>query len=241
MKIAWQSEVWQVIECCETYLEARPNVYRSWKLLWHFLPAPAAGMNSQPLEKRRGCSSIHGVTGALAITIAAMLLIRPWAVHIGGRWTPALVWHGAGTLQSTTGAKYGIFLDLSMSSARKSRRDFMGTAKICTPQGEIYPLSIDGYLKRAWLDVEGKPVTFYLSNPKDARPRLNFSLFGAWHGQQLSLDDKGSMAMSFSPDGRAKGYLAGANSAQETTTGMLHYATEAEFTAACGAKHANSF
>jgi hypothetical protein len=199
------------------------------------------GGNSPSRSKRRGCGCIPGVTGVLIFTIAAMLLVKPWAVHIGGRWTPALVWHGVGKLQSTSGAKYGIFLDLSMSSGRDGRRDFMGTAKICTQQGDIYPLAVDGYLKRAWLDVEGKQVVFYLSNPKEARPRLNFSLLGAWHGRELSLDDKGSMAMSFSPDGRAKGYLVGQNSPQETTTGTLHYATETEFSAACAAKNGNGF
>jgi hypothetical protein len=49
------------------------------------------------------------------------------------------------------------------------------------------------------------------------------------------------MDMSFATDGRAKGYLVGSNSPAQTTTGSLHYATEAEFTAACGAKSGNSF
>jgi len=204
-------------------------------------PTFAAGAKAPPLEKRRGCGCLHGVTGGLIVTIMVMLLVKPWAVHIGGRWTPALIWHGVGTLQSTSGAKYKLFLDLGVYSARKSHKDFMGTAKLCTQQGEIYPLSADGYVKLAWLDVEGKQVTFYLKNPKDAQPRLNFTLIGGWHGQQLSLDDKGSMAMSFFPDGRVKGYLVGVNSPNETTTGILHYATEDEFIAACGSKNSTSF
>jgi hypothetical protein len=55
------------------------------------------------------------------------------------------------------------------------------------------------------------------------------------------LDDKGNMAMSFLADGRAKGYLNGANSPKEDTTGTLHYATESEFTAVCATKSGNSF
>ena len=57
----------------------------------------------------------------------------------------------------------------------------------------------------------------------------------------LVLDDKGNMAMSFAADGRAKGYLNGANSPKEDSTGTLHYATESEFTAVCGATSGNSF
>jgi len=35
--------------------------------------------------------------------------------------------------------------------------------------------------------------------------------------------------MSFAPDGRAKGYLQGANWPEENTKGTLRYATESEF------------
>jgi hypothetical protein len=76
---------------------------------------------------------------------------------------------------------------------------------------------------------------------KDAQTRLNFSLFACWQGQMLLLEDKGNMAMSFAADGRAKGYLKGANSPEEDTTGTLHYATESEFTAVRSTKSGNSF
>jgi len=48
------------------------------------------------------------------------------------------------------------------------------------------------------------------------------------------------MAMSFAPDGSAKGFLKGVNSPKENPTGTLHYATENEFSAACG-RNGNSF
>ena len=57
----------------------------------------------------------------------------------------------------------------------------------------------------------------------------------------LLLEYKGNMAMSFAADGRAKGYLKGANSPEEDTTGTLHYATESEFTAVRSTKSGNSF
>jgi hypothetical protein len=49
------------------------------------------------------------------------------------------------------------------------------------------------------------------------------------------------MAMSFAPDGGAKGYLNGANSPKENSTGRLHYSTESEFGSLCGAKSGSSF
>jgi hypothetical protein len=204
-------------------------------------PSIAAGNRAAPLQKRRGCGCFSSISCALLLVVVVMLIIKPWSVHIGGRWTPALTWHGRGKLQSTTGASYDLFMEVSVAMERKSRLDLTGTAKICTPQHEVYPVAVQGYLKDAWLDVDGKQATFYLRNAKDVKPRINFTLVGAWQGQQLNLDDKSSMEMSFATDGRAKGYLVGSNSPAQTTTGSLHYASEAEFTAACGAKNGNSF
>jgi hypothetical protein len=67
---------------------------------------------------------------------------------------------------------------LDVGRGKKSQR-----AKLCAPGGQIHELKIDGYLKRAWLDVVGKPVTFYLANPRDAAPRLKFTLTGSWQGR----------------------------------------------------------
>jgi len=47
--------------------------------------------------------------------------------------------------------------------------------------------------------------------------------------------------MSSAPDGGAKGYLKGANSPKEDTTGTLHYATDSEFRSACSPKNGNRF
>lgn len=208
-------------------------------------PAPPA--NRVPLASRRGCGCFASVTGAILLAFAVFVGLNPWALHIGGRWTPALTWHGVGKLQSTNGASYGLFLEVNLYMRSRRRSTFSGgdnlsgTAKICTPQGEIYPLNVRGYIKQVWLDVDRKPVTFYFKSRNDAQTKLTFELLGSWQGQQLVLEDKGNMAMSFAPDGSAKGYLIGKNSPKENTSGALHYATEAEFAAVCNAKSGNSF
>ena len=116
-----------------------------------------------------------------------------------------------------------------------------GTAKICTTQGVIYPLTVSGYLKNTWLDADGKPITFYLRSLHDAPTKLNIDLHGSWQGAELVLEDQGNMAMSFSADGNAKGYLHGVNAPTESTTGKLRYAGESEFASLCGQKDKNSF
>lgn len=216
------------------------------------LPADLSRMEVQQSSasmagKKRGCGCLGSLTFAVVLVIGLMLLLNPWSLHMGGRWTPALTWHGVGKLHSSTGANYGLFMELSphLEHSRRSgglgpRKNIEGTAKICTPQGEIYPMTVDGYL-RAWLDADNKPITFYLRSLKDTQPKLRIDLYGSWQGQQLALDDKGSMAMSFAVDGKAKGYLIGTNAPAEGTTGNLQYATESEFAAACGAKAKSSF
>ena len=193
-------------------------------------------------QKRRGCGCLGTISGAIVFVLLVTLLLYPWAMHMGRRWTPALTWHGVGKLQSTSGASYGLFMEVSVYMRRGGGgQNLQGTAKLCTPQGETYPLMVNGFLKRAWLDADGKPVTFYFYSLKGADPRLHFELLGAWRGQELVVEDKGNMAMSFAPDGRAKGYLKGMNSAKENTTGTLRYVPESEFSSVCSVGNGNSF
>lgn len=69
--------------------------------------------NPAPLRKRSGCGCLGSISGAIALIFAVTILINPWALHMGGRWTPALVWHGVGKLQSTSGVNYGLFLEVN--------------------------------------------------------------------------------------------------------------------------------
>jgi len=196
----------------------------------------------QAVGKKRGCGCIGSIGGAILFTLLVTLLVNPWSLHMGGRWTPALTWHGVGQLKSSTGATYGVFIQVSPHLQRgRGASNLDGRAKLCTPQGEIYSMRVNGYLQRTWLDADEKPITFHLRSLKDAQPKLNFDLLGAWHEQELVLDDKGTMAMSFSADGNAKGYLQGKNAPKENTTGRLRYAPENEFSTVCGEKPKNSF
>jgi hypothetical protein len=199
--------------------------------------------------KKRGCGCLGSVGFMIVVAVGLLVFLNPWSLHMGGRWTPALTWHGVGKLHSTTGATYVFFIEVSpyLEHSRRGAgglgpsQNISGTAKICTPQGEVYPVTVTGYLKHAWLDADGKPLTFYLRSKKDATPKLNLDLYGSWQGQQMVLEDKGNWAMSFAPDGHAKGYLVGTNSPAENTSGSLSYAAEGDFTAACGGKGGTSF
>jgi len=203
---------------------------------------PAAGSRK---PRKSGCGCLGSLGFVTLLVVALLLLLNPWSLHMGRRWTPALTWHGVGKLHSTTGASYGLFLELYplLEHSRRgpsSRKNVEGTAKICTPQGQIYAMTVDGYLD-AWLDADQKPLTLYLRSLQDAQPKLRADFHGSWQGEELVLDDKGSLAMSFRADGNAKGYLVGSNAPGEETTGRLQYAKESALVSVCGASAKNSF
>jgi hypothetical protein len=211
--------------------------------------APETAQNpvAKPAKPRKpGCGCLGSVSFAIMLVLALLLLLNPWSLHMGGRWTPALTWHGVGQLHSTTGATYGLYMELypnlerSGRGAHSSRKNVQGRAKICTPDGDVHAMTVDGYLD-AWLDADQKPLTVYLRSLKGAQPKLRADLYGSWQGEELVVDDKGSMAMSFAVDGRAKGYLIGTNAPTEDTSGKLHYAREDELATACGTSAKTSF
>jgi hypothetical protein len=101
--------------------------------------------NTAALRTRRGCGCCSSVTGAILFASAVFVGLNPWALHMGGRWTPALTWHGIGKLQSTSGAKYGLFSDVSSYLPSRGRsttgghNNLPGTAKLCTPRERFIP------------------------------------------------------------------------------------------------------
>jgi len=203
---------------------------------------PARG-STKP--RKSGCGCLGSLGLVTLLVVALLLLLNPWSLHMGRRWTPALTWHGVGKLHSTTGASYGLFLELypHLEHSRRgpsSRQNVEGTAKICTPQGQIYAMTVDGHLD-AWLDADQKPLTLYLRSLKSAQPKLRADFHGSWQGEELVLDDKGSLAMSFQADGNAKGYLVGSNAPGEETTGRLQFAKESALVSVCGSSAKNSF
>src|SRR5262249_13796806 len=53
------------------------------------------------------------------------------------------------------------------------RAESAGHREVVHAARQTYPLTVNGYLKRAWLDADRKPVTFYFYSSKGADPRRN--------------------------------------------------------------------
>lgn len=83
----------------------------------------------------------------------------------------------------------------------------LGVAYVCTPTGKTYTLRMTGGASgRIWRSMSGHTIELIadrgpLGDPTsvDFRPRLVFT--GKWIGADLVMDDEGSIARAFLPDG----------------------------------------
>jgi hypothetical protein len=165
-----------------------------------------------PSPRRRiGCLPgllIMVVLGPFLI-IAIDLAFAPWIYTVGNRTRLFPVWAGAGVAQTPTGPyKITVWFSPRPSGSRiLPSTSILGSGYVCTPSGKRYTLRVTGGASgRVWKDMDGH--TFYLSAyhrpifynlTGDRRPRLSFS--GSWVGPNLQMNDEGSIAQAFQPDG----------------------------------------
>jgi hypothetical protein len=57
-----------------------------------------------------------GCLGALILVVIVLAVVytlpNPWALHIGGRFTPTESWQGYGAVAASNGGRYELYLDL---------------------------------------------------------------------------------------------------------------------------------
>lgn len=142
-----------------------------------------------------------------ALVYGAVLALDPWAFHIGGRWTPLLMWQGSGQLH-TKGGEYPLYVSF-YPSAHFSRLHLeglrpagglQGSAWLCTSRGVTQRMTLSGTIYGGWSSTEGSLMAFRLLEPKviDVGQRQGyFDLAGRWRGRQLVMDDRGSWSSAF--------------------------------------------
>jgi hypothetical protein len=133
--------------------------------------------------------------------------LDPWALHIGGRWTPLLMWQGSGKLL-TNGGEYPLYVSM-LPSSNFSRLHMdglrpvggvQGTGWLCTSRGGMQRLNLSGTIYGNWSTTEGSLIAFRLLEPRpiDVGQRQGFfDLAGRFRGPQLVMDDRGSVGNSF--------------------------------------------
>jgi len=172
------------------------------------LLVPSLTLYTPKMRLLRGCLVrllwIALLGGTLAYAIA--ILTAPWALNIGGGFTPLLTWFGAGTLVTKEGTSYPLFLYFHPSSniaalnpqvGPRPRGPVTGFACLCTPQrganqNELLLLRGDLY-GGGWFNTENSRIQVRLGERSfvNLGQRLGFfNLTGNWQGRDLVMADR---------------------------------------------------
>ena len=165
---------------------------------------------AKPKPRSRRFGMLH--LGAVLILIYAVFaLLDPWALHIGGSWTPLLYWTGTGRLVTSSGS-YPLIVTLFPSSHGSTLRldglrpisGLQGQGWLCTPQGATR-LTLSGTIYGGWRSTDHALMEFRLVESNSARDQLigtnahrgYADLFGYWHGPELVMNDRGEWSSPF--------------------------------------------
>jgi hypothetical protein len=200
--------------------------------------ADEQGKSTWIAAQKSGCftTMVGTALGAIIVGALSLIFLSPWALHMGGRPTPFLRWHGVGKLASPDGANYALYLDLSVSKlgADTSRvSNLNGSAKLCGPRLGTVSYHLMGTVYKAWVSAEDKRMVLHLYSPKDGQ-KLDFDLEGSWQGQQLILNDRGSMTSRFNADGSPR-VGRGVLPPRKISTVVLEYGSQSSFDSLCQA------
>lgn len=137
-----------------------------------------------------------------------VVALNPWAIHIGGRSTPLLMWQGSGKLVTKSGIAYPLYVTF-YPSAHFSRLHLdglrptgglQGSAWLCTSRGVSERLQLSGTIYGGWRSTEGSVMAFRLLEPKiiDVGQRRGYlDLYGRWRGPELVMDDRNGVGGTF--------------------------------------------
>jgi hypothetical protein len=198
-------------------------------------------------KPRRGC--LGNVFLILVLGIAFVFvftaLAYPWAYFLGGHFHIWPVWRGWGHMHSP-GGDYLLFTQVFARTGGRRVSRLRGSAVLCPPRGQSYSLTIYGdFRKQPGLtaNVDGLPLYLSISEnlnflQTNRDTRLRFELDGAWQGPDLVMDDRGTLARAFNPDGT----LYSGEPHKRPPPGppipiTLHEGSRSNFDATCSAIH----
>ncbi len=198
---------------------------------------------SAPAKRSRGPVWLR----LLLILIVAVLLIgvlpAPWALDIGGHFSPLGEWDGYGPVQASNGGHYLMFTHLhggvtngdDSACGIRGCHSLTGNAQVCTSSGQRYTFDLTGTV-HGWLSTNQAltDITLTGGTPK-ALPRGTVLAFrGTWHGPVLPVaTTNSSFTEVFTPAGAMRTSTSAANGG--TAHGKLRFGSATGFDQACNA------
>ena len=176
-----------------------------------------------------------GVTAFMWVVLVAL---NPWALHIGGRSTPLLYWHGSGTVVAKDGKTYPLYVGFfpgrpggihggGRREGKLVSSQLSGTGWLCVAPGSIERMNLSGTMYGGYTSDKDSLLDFRLLEWRKAfainpQHRGFFDLAGSWHGSDLVMDRPGEQGIRF----QSELFIDNA-----TTT--LRFAEYGDFEAAC--------
>lgn len=201
---------------------------------------PRGGFGRRRRRRRLGCL---GLLLILVLVLAAVYILpNPWALRIGGRFTPTESWQGFGSVRASNGGHYELLLSLRggvangeeggrLSCSSTGCDSLFGTAKLCTESGQAYTFDVTGAV-HGWWSTDGAATSVDLTNSPPLPDGWVVALRGAWHGPALELaSPDNSFTGAFTSRGAIRTVTSTADAGTAATT--ITYGSTADFEAAC--------
>jgi len=144
-----------------------------------------------------------------AVTVA----LNPWALHIGGRSTPLLYWHGAGSVLSKDGKTYPLYVMFFPGRPRGMRgshrhegknvsASLSGTGWLCLAPGKTEKMKLSGTMYGGYASANHSLFYFRLlewRKPFSINPphRGFFDLEGQFQGPDLVMNRPNEQGIPF--------------------------------------------
>ncbi len=204
------------------------------------IPGPMPPMRTR--RRRRRFTWFRLLLLLIVVFFVINVVPTPWALHIGGRFTPLETWQGYGMVQASNGGHYVLFTHLRGGILGNNEDDpscsshgcdtLFGSAKLCTESGKTYSFGLTGGV-HSWLSTDGARTTVDLTG-SSLPDGWVVALHGVWHGPALALSSPdNSFTEVFTPRGAVRTVTSTADAGTAHTT--LRYGTAAGFASACHA------
>jgi hypothetical protein len=150
----------------------------------------------------------------LILAVVALLLdvlAGPWALDIGGRFSPLGEWDGYGPVRASDGGSYLLFTHLhggitngvGAHCALRGCDTLTGSAQLCTSSGRRYTFGLDGTV-HTWLSTDGALTDINLTGgtPTALPKGWVIAFHGIWQGPVLPIaDTNSSLTEALTPAG----------------------------------------
>ncbi len=213
-----------------------------------YQPRPMAGPLAgpprnpyRPRRRRRG-GWLKLLVILIVVLFAVFVAPTPWALHIGGKFTPLETWSGYGAVRASNGGQYVLFTQVQggitgggedgPSCSSHGCDTLFGTARLCTSGGQTYSFALTGDV-HSWWSTDGAATSVDLTGPRLPDGWV-VAFHGAWHGAALPLaTPDNSFTEVFTPAGAIRTVTSTADAGVARVT--LRPGPKAAFQAACRA------